>query len=85
VALAWMVAQFERNPQLGMVLLLLFVAFEAILMGLEVSVVPRLVGALGTWTVALANLLSAVVMFWYLLRRHPEAIERMREGWNDQS
>lgn len=52
-------------------------------MGLEVSVVPRLVGALGTWTVAVANLLSAIVMFRFLLRRHPEAIERMREGWNE--
>jgi len=83
MALAWMVAQFERNPQVGMVLLLLFVAFESILLGLEVSVVPRLVGALGTWTVALANLLSAIVMFYYLLRRHPEAIKRMREGWNE--
>ena len=83
--LAWMVSQFERNPQIGMVLLLLFITFESILLGLEVSVVARLVGARGTWAVALANLLSAVVMFWFLLRRRPEAIARLREGWTDQS
>ena len=57
----------------------------AILLGLEVTVVPRLVGALGTWAVAIANLLSAAVMFWFLLRRRPEAIARLREGWTDQS
>lgn len=85
LVLAWMVSQFEQNPQIGMVLLLLFVTFESILLGLEVSVVPRLVGALGTWAVAIANLLSAVVMFWYLLRRRPGAIGRLREGWTDQS
>ena len=56
-------------------------ASPSILLGLEESVVPRLVGAHGTWTVALANLRSAVVIFWYLLRRHPEAIRWIREGW----
>jgi hypothetical protein len=81
--LAWMFSQFERNPQFGMVLLLLFITFESILLGLEVTVVPRLVGALGTWAVALANLLSAVAMFWFLLQQRPEAFTRLREGWHE--
>ncbi|UCE85835.1 MAG: hypothetical protein JSU66_16145 [Deltaproteobacteria bacterium] len=78
--LAWMVSQFEANPQFGMVLLLIFLLFEAVLFGFEVTVVPSLVGELGAWAVGLANLLSAVVMFGYLLRRHPEAMSRLRQG-----
>lgn len=83
LAIAWMFSQFERNPQLGLVLLLLFLLFESIVLGLEVTIVPQLVGALGTWAVALANLFSAIAMFWFLLRRHPEAISRLKAGWSE--
>jgi len=83
VTLAWMVMQFEKNPQFGMVLALLFVLFESIVLGLEVTVVPQLVGALGTWAVLIANLLSAIAMFWFLLRRRPEALSRLRAAWSD--
>jgi hypothetical protein len=81
-ALAWMFLQFERNPQLGLVLLLLFVLFQSVLFGLEVSMVPTLVGAVGTVAVGVANLFAACTMFWFLLRRHPAAVERLREAWN---
>ena len=83
VTLAWMVLQFEKNPQFGMVLALLFVLFESIVLGLEVTIVPQLVGALGTWAVLIANLLSAVAMFWFLLRRRPEALSRLKAAWSD--
>ncbi|MFQ5701866.1 MAG: hypothetical protein ACE5HU_08500 [Acidobacteriota bacterium] len=83
LVITWMFSQFERNPQFGMVLLLLFLLFEAIVMGLEFSIMPRLVGALGTWAVGLANLLAAVAMFWFLLRRRPEAFAKLRKGWNE--
>ena len=76
--LAWMVMQFEKNPQFGVVLGLLFLLFEAVIFGLEVTVVPQLVGALGSWAVMIANLLSAVAMFWFLLRRRPEALSRLK-------
>jgi hypothetical protein len=82
VAIAWMVAQFERNPQFGLVLLLLFLLFEAVLFGFEVTIVPALVGALGALSVGLANLLSAVAMFWFLLLRRPAALQSLRESWD---
>jgi len=81
--LAWMVSQFERNPQFGLVLVLLFLLFQSVLFGLEVSLVPSLVGALGAGIVVIANLLSAGAMFWYLLRQHPGAMERLRQSWNE--
>ncbi|MEN8183764.1 MAG: hypothetical protein ABFS46_14650 [Myxococcota bacterium] len=82
VGVAWMVSQFQRNPQFGLVLILVFLLFQAVIFGLEVSMVPSLVGALGAGIVAVANILAAVAMFGYLLRRHPEAMTRLREGWN---
>ncbi len=83
VTLAWMVMQFENNPQFGIVLALVFVLFESIIFGLEATIVPQLVGALGTWAVIIANLLSATAMVWFLLRRRPEALARLREAWNE--
>lgn len=83
IALAWMFAQFERNPQLGLVLLLLFLTFEAILWGVGVSIIPALAGAVGAWAILVANVASAAVMFVFLLRRHPTALDRLRQAWND--
>ena len=83
LAIAWMVAQFERNPQFGLVFLLIFVMFESVLFGFEVTIVPNLVGALGALSVGVANLLSAVAMFWYLLSRRPEALAHLRESWKE--
>ena len=83
VGVAWMVSQFQRNPQFGFVLVLVFLLFQAVVFGLEVSMVPSLVGALGAGIVAVANILAAVAMFAYLLRRHPEAMQHLRESWKD--
>jgi hypothetical protein len=83
IVLAWMFSQFERNPQVGMVLLLLFVMFEAILWGVGVSIIPALAGAVGAWAILVANLASASAMFLFLLRRHPQAMERLRQAWNE--
>jgi hypothetical protein len=81
--LAWMFSQFERNPQVGMILLLLFVTFEAVLWGVGVSIIPSLAGAVGTWAIMVANVGSAVAMFVFLLRRHPGAMESLRNAWNE--
>jgi hypothetical protein len=81
--LAWMFVQFERNPQVGLVLLLLFVTFEAILWGVGVSIIPALAGAVGAWAILVANVASATVMFVFLLRRHPTALDRLRQAWSD--
>jgi len=83
VIVSWMFHQIERNPQLGLVLLLIFLLFESILFGFEVTLVPHLVGALGAFAVGFANLLSAGGMFWFLIRRHPEAMARLRAAWHE--
>lgn len=81
--IAWMFSQFDRNPQLGIVLLLLFLLFESVVFSLEAAVVPQLIGAMGTLAVASANLFAAVAMFLFLLRRHPTALGRLRQAWHE--
>jgi hypothetical protein len=82
-ALAWMFTQFERNPQVGLILLLLFITFEAILWGVGVSMIPALAGAVGAWAILVANVASATAMFVFLLRRHPQAFARLRQALED--
>ena len=82
--LAWMFREFELHPQFGLIYLLLYGLFEAIIFALELSMVPGVLGLLGTWAVAVGNVLSAVGMFVFLLRRHPRAIQRLVEGWHDR-
>jgi len=47
----------------------------------ENGFVARLLGALGAWAVALANVASAAAMIWFVVRRHPGAVERLRAAW----
>jgi hypothetical protein len=82
-AISWLLAIVERNPQFGLVLVLVFLLFQSVVFGLEVTLVPELVGALGAWAVGTANLLSAVGMFWFLLRRRPEVMRSLRESWEE--
>jgi hypothetical protein len=81
--LAWMFTQFERNPQVGLVLLLMFITFEAIVWGVGVSIIPALAGVVGAWAILVANVSSAVAMFTFLLGRHPQAMARLREAWSE--
>jgi hypothetical protein len=84
LVLAWMFAMFERNPQFGTVLLLLFLLFESLLFSFEAGIFPNLMGAMGTLAVASGNLFAAVTMFWFLLRRHPSALARLRDAWHEE-
>jgi hypothetical protein len=80
---AWIFAVFEDNPQFGMVLLLLVLLFLAVLCGLEIAMMPSMVGLIGTGSVAVANLLAAAGMFAFLLRRRPHALARLRAGYSE--
>ncbi len=65
---------FERNPQFGIIVLLLFVLFESTLFSFEAAIFPQLMGVMGTLAVAAGNLFAAVAMFWFLIRRHLSAL-----------
>lgn len=84
LALAGMFAIFEHNPQFGIILLLLFLFFELILFSFAAVIFPNLMGALGAVAVASGNLFAAIVMFWFLIRRHPTALTQLRLAWHEE-
>jgi len=83
MAAAFAVHEFEVHPHVGVLLVILFVCFEASFMGIAAALMPGVVGALGTTLVALANLLSAGAMAAYLLWRHPRAWKQLDHVWDD--
>ena len=84
LALAWMFAMFEHNPQFGIILLLLFLLFESILFSFAAAIFPNVIGALGAVAVASGNLFAAIAMFWFLIRRHPSALTQLRRAWHEE-
>lgn len=81
---AIMVHQFESHPAVGMVMVILFICFEVGFLALAWALMPGVIGALGAWLVALANLLSAVAMAFYLLwYSHPDALRSLDRVWED--
>lgn len=78
--LAVLFREFEKHPKLGLELLVVLLVFEGLLMGVEVTVFPALVGELGAWAVATANIASLIAMFAFLAYRQPQAIKALRES-----
>ena len=84
LVLARMFSIFEHNPQFGIVILLLFILFEAILFSAAAAIFPNLIGTIGAWAVACGNLFAAIAMFAFLIRRHPAAMTQLRLAWHEQ-
>ena len=81
---AWLAVQFERFPSVGIAMLFLFVIFETAFFCFALAVGKNVLGTLGLWTIAVANLLAAAAMAGYLWWRHPSAVRNMREIWTNQ-
>jgi len=84
LVIAWMFSLFEHHPHFGIMILLLFFLFEAILFTFAAVIFPSLMGALGSLAVASGNLFAAIAMFWFLIRRHPSAITQLRLAWHEE-
>jgi len=83
MAFSFMVAQFESNPPLAILLLLLFVCFEAAFFAFTMALAAGVIGALGASSVAAANLLAAVAMSAYFWRTHPGAGRGLSKIWEE--
>jgi len=81
---SWLAAQFERFPAVGIAMLFLFVIFETAFIIFAVAVGKNLLGSLGLWTIAVANLLAALTMAAFLWWRHPSAVHNLNRIWADQ-
>ena len=69
---AAIVTAAEDTPPLILGAVMFFAVFEAFFLGLLAMVAEFLLGDLAWWTIAVGNLLAAVVMGWYLWEHHPK-------------
>jgi hypothetical protein len=67
------------------VLLVLFVSLMVGFFALDVALGAELTGRLQAWTVVVGNLLAAAGMSLYQWKRHPGALKRVDELWEDES
>lgn len=81
---AWLAAQFERFPTVGIAMLFLFVIFETAFFIFALAVGKSILGTLGLWTIAVANLLASLAMAAYLWWKHPSAVRNMQRIWTAQ-
>ena len=81
---AWLAAQFEKFPSVGIAMMFLFVIFETAFFAFALAIGKSVLGTLGLWTVAVANLLAASAMAGYLWWKHPSAVRNMKAIWTAQ-
>ena len=68
---ATIVTAAEDTPPLILGAVMFFAVFEAFFMGLLAMVAEFLLSDLAWWTIAVGNILAAVIMGWYLWEHHP--------------
>jgi hypothetical protein len=81
---AWLAAQFEKFPSVGIAMMFLFVLFETAFFAFALAVGKSVLGTLGLWTIGVANLLAASAMAGFLWWRHPSAVRNMKAIWTAQ-
>jgi hypothetical protein len=84
ISAAILLAISEREPLLLLGVVVLFTCFEVLFFGVVMLLDEALVGALGWWTIFVANILAAVAMLGYFLARHRGLHGRLMERWADQ-
>jgi hypothetical protein len=82
IAAALLVAA-EREPRVLLGLFILFWCFELFFLGFVSALDTALVGALGWWNVAIANLLAATSMLTYFFLGHRALGARLFERWSE--
>lgn len=70
-SVAAIVEQAEEHPSLLLALMLLFVTFETMVIGLIAIVAAWLLDLLAWWGIAVGNVVAAIAMGLYLWKRHP--------------
>ncbi len=80
---AKLISASEKVPAMGILLLFLFVIFEAIFFVYSFAMGGQLVGTLGTWAVVVANILAAGGMAFYFLKRHPMAAASIGKSFEE--
>lgn len=83
VMVASLLLAAEREPRILLGLFILFWCFELFFLGFVSALDTALVGALGWWNIAIANLLAAVAMLTYFFLGHRGLGARLFERWTE--
>lgn len=78
--LEWIAKRIERAPGMWLMVLLLFITLEALFIGTAGSVSGSVLGELGYWAIAIANLVAVTAMGSWIWSSHP----RLRHELVDQ-
>jgi hypothetical protein len=73
----------EREPRVLLGVFILFWCFELFFLGFVSAIDQALVGALGWWNIAIANLLAAISMLTYFFLGHRALGARLFERWTE--
>jgi hypothetical protein len=71
----------EREPSLIIAVFILFAAFEMFFLGVVGALGRSVLGALVWWSILVGNLLAAIAMLVYFLKRHPGLPRRFVGSW----
>jgi hypothetical protein len=74
----------ERQPVVLLGVVLLFVTFQTLFLGLLAILATWLVNTLSWWTILVANLLAAATVGGYLLREHPRLREELSHDLEEE-
>ena len=83
IVVASLIVAAEREPRLLLGLLILFLCFELVFLGIVSAVDEALVDALLWWNIAIGNLLAAVAMITYFFLGHRSLGARLLERWSE--
>lgn len=81
ILVAALVTRAEESPPLLLGLVLLFVTFETLLLGMVAILAAWLLEVLAWWAIGVGNLIAAAAMAFYLWRAHPRL--RQEIAWAD--
>lgn len=79
LVVAALVVQAEREPRIFLGLVLLFVTFQAMFVGLLTIAAAWILDTLGWGSVAIGNLLATIAMGAYLWQKHPALVDALRQ------
>lgn len=75
---AALVERAEDHPALILAILLLFIAFEVLFLGLVAIIAIWTLDTIGWWNVLIGNIFATFVMAAYLARAHPSLLRHLR-------
>ena len=71
ILFVWVTERIERKPSFMFFALLFLILGEALAVANFATFAQWGLGALGVWSITIANLLAIVVMGWYIWSTHP--------------